>query len=290
MFEFFRKRRHAKIAAQPFPAEWNAIVEQSVPYTRMLDAEDRERLHDLVQIFLSEKSFDGAGGLEVTDEMRVSVAAQACVLLLGDDETGVYPDLKTIVLYPAAYKATRKAANGMVVTETEEVRLGESWDGGVVVLAWSAVQMGARDLNDGHNVVYHEFAHQLDQDFGDADGAPELPEGMAYGAWAQALGKEFQNLEHAQDEGRKTLLDHYGATNPAEFFAVATESFFEKPLQMRENKPELYAQLANFYRQDPATRLADHRNGLVAQAEAEAEASPRPKPKSKSKSKSKKRS
>lgn len=266
MFEFFRRRRHAKLAAEPFPPEWSAVVERAVPYAKLLDAPSRERLEDYIQIFLAEKQFDGAGGLEVTDEMRVSVAAQACMLLLGDPENAIYPDLKTVVLYPAAYKAKRTSANGMVVSETEEVRLGESWDGGAVVLAWSAVQQGARALDDGHNVVFHEFAHQLDQDFGPADGAPELPEGMAYGAWARALGKEFENVEEAAAEGRRTLIDHYGATNPAEFFAVATETFFEKPLQMRERKPELYAQLVGFYRQDPAERLAAHRNATAAQA------------------------
>lgn len=227
------------------------------------------RLEDLVQVFLREKEFEGAEGLEVTDEMRVSVAAQACVLLLGDPDTAIYPDLARVVLYPAAYRAKTASREGMLVSEGDQVRLGESWAHGVVVLAWSAVKQGASNTEDGHNVVYHEFAHQLDQDWGPADGAPELPSGMRYQDWGKALGHELHNLEHAADEGRPTLLDHYGATNAAEFFAVATETFFEKPLQMRENKPALYAQLAGYYRQDPATRVANARAAAAAARAAE---------------------
>lgn len=254
--------------AEPFPPEWAAQLEASVPQARFLGAEERARLEDLVQVFLTEKQFEGAGGLEVTDAMRVSVAAQACMLLLGDPETDVYPDLARIVLYPAAYVAKSRSSNGLVVEEREQVRLGESWDRGVVVLAWSAVEHGARNVQDGHNVVYHEFAHQLDQDYGDADGAPELPREMRYDRWAQALGAELATLEQAAEEGRPTLLDHYGATNPAEFFAVATEAFFEKPIQMRERKPELYAQLAAYYRQDPATRVANAQAATARAADA----------------------
>jgi Mlc titration factor MtfA (ptsG expression regulator) len=255
MFQFFRRLRHQRIWATPFPSEWVPLLEARFPYVQKLDAEDRSWLEDLIQVFLHDKTFEGAGGLEVTDAMRVSVAAQACLLLLGDEETAVYPELKRIVLYPAAYVATRRSQHGAVVQEKEEVRLGESWDRGVVVLAWNAVDQGARNMEDGRNVVMHEFAHQLDQELGDADGAPELPRGMAYGVWAKALGKEFANLVKKTDAGRVSLLDAYGATSPAEFFAVATEYFFEKPVRLREKKPDLYAQLAAYYRQDPAERL-----------------------------------
>ncbi len=259
MFGFFRRRRHARIKARPFPQAWSAHLERNVPYVAFLDPAQRARLEQLVQIFVAEKQFDGAGGIEVTDEMRVTVAAQACLLLLGHDETEVYPELARVVLYPAAYVAKRTTHEGSVVNETREVRLGESWERGVVVLAWNAVRHGARDVRDGHNVVYHEFAHQLDQDFDAAEGAPALPEGMSYGPWSEVLGKEFARLEKAAESGRPTLLDHYGATNPAEFFAVATEAFFEKPVQMKTRKPELYAQLAAYYGQDPAARVIANR-------------------------------
>ena len=253
--------------AEPSPPEWAALIERSVPHAKLLSPAERARLEDLMQVFLKEKQFDGANGLEVTEEMRVSVAAQACMLLIGDPETAVYPDLASVVMYPAPYVAKTMSREGLLVAEGEQARLGESWGAGVVVLAWSAVQQGASNTEDGHNVVYHEFAHQLDQDWGSADGAPELPEGMQYKTWQHALGKEFHNLEHAADEGRPTLIDHYGATNAAEFFAVATETFFEKPVQMRERKPELYGQLAGYYRQDPAARLAAAR-AVKAVAEA----------------------
>lgn len=255
MFTFLRRRRHARIASEPFPDSHVAILERAVPYVARLEPATREKLHDLIQIFLVEKTFEGANGLEVTDEMRIVVAAQASILLLGFEEPEVYPDLDRVVLYPAAYRATRTAMNGAVMQESEEVRLGESWNRGVVVLAWSAVKSGAADAKDGHNVVFHELAHQLDQQFGDADGAPELADGMSYRAWSQTLGAEFANLEAKAEEGRPTLMDHYGATNPAEFFAVATETFFEKPQQMRDRKPELYAQFSAFYKQDPAAEL-----------------------------------
>lgn len=253
---------------EAFPPEWAGHVARSVPQVEQLSAEERARLEDLIQVFLAEKVFEGAQDLEVTEEMRVSVAAQACMLLLGHPETEVYPDLARVVLYPAAYKAKSTSRDGVLVAETEQVRLGESWDRGVVVLAWSAVVQGAKNVEDGHNVVYHEFAHQLDQSHGPADGAPALPGTMRYEDWAKHLGAELTNLEHAADTGRPTLLDHYGATNPAEFFAVSTETFFEKPIQMKERKPALYAQLAGFYNQDPATRVATARTAKARASDA----------------------
>jgi Mlc titration factor MtfA (ptsG expression regulator) len=269
VFGFFRRRRHQKLMAAPFPPDWAAHLERAVPQVSQLSATERERLEDLMQIFLAEKAFEGAQELVVTDEMRVSVAAQACMLLLGHPETDVYPDLARVVLYPAAYVAKSTRRDGALVAEGEQVRLGESWDRGVVVLAWSAVAQGARNVEDGHNVVYHEFAHQLDQGHGPADGAPELPGSMRYDEWAKHLGSELTNLEHAADTGRPTLLDHYGATSPAEFFAVSTEAFFEKPIQMRERKPALYAQLSGFYNQDPAARVATARAAQSKAADLE---------------------
>lgn len=255
MFDFLRRRRYAKITHEPFPEAFLEILERRVPYVERLDPEERTKLLGLVQIFLAEKSFEGAGGLEVDDEMRVTVAAQASVLLLGFEDPEVYPELARVVIYPDAYRATRKAMHGAVLQDSEEVRLGESWERGVVVLSWRAVRSGADNVADGHNVVFHELAHQLDQQFADAEGAPELPEGMSYATWSKVLGAEFAKLEDAAEEGKKSLLDHYGATNPAEFFAVATETFFEKPRQMKEKKPALYEQLARYYRQDPAAQL-----------------------------------
>ena len=252
MLDFlFKDKRREKLRAEQLSDEQRAIVERNVPYVLKMSADDRRELEGHVQVFLAEKSFEGCGGLEVTDEMRVTIAAQACVLLL-HRETDYYPELDAILIYPSTYVATAQRSEGGVVIEGPSVRLGESHSRGLVVLAWDDVVRGARDVRDGHNVVFHEFAHQLDQESGAADGAPELPRRAMYTAWAHVLGAEYEELVAATERHRKTVIDGYGATNPAEFFAVVTEAFFEKPRQLRTKHPELYAQLAAFYRQDPA--------------------------------------
>lgn len=246
-----KKRRRAKLLNEPTPASWEAILRQRVPYVYLLPESDRAELFGKMRVFLDEKAFEGCGGLELNEEIRVTVAAQACVLLL-HRETEYYPDLDTILVYPHAYVATGKrfGPDG-TVTEGPSVRLGESWARGVVVLSWDDVMAGAADVHDGHNVVFHEFAHQLDNESGPGDGAPALPRASMYVAWARVLGAEYQQLLSDVHRHRPNVLDPYGATNPAEFFAVATETFFEKPGALRRQHPELYEQLRGFYRQDP---------------------------------------
>ena len=252
MFAWLKRRRREAIRRGPFPAAWRAIIEKNVPYAACLPPADREELAGHVQVFLAEKRFEGCGGMEITDEVRVTIAAQACILLLhrGSD---CYPDLISILVYPSTYLAPggRRTAGGFVA-EDPEARLGESWARGVVVLVWDSVLAGAADIHDGHNVVLHEFAHQLDQESGTGDGAPILPKRSMYVAWARVLGAEFDQLVRDAEGNHRTLLDRYGATNPAEFFAVATEAFFEKPRQLRSTHRALYDQLQQFYRQDPA--------------------------------------
>ncbi len=250
MFDFFKDRRRERVRAEPFPEEWRAILERGFPLYARLSPEDRSELEGHVQVFLEEKSFEGAGGLEMTDEVRVTVAAQACVLLLHRD-TDYYPRMRSVVVYPRAYLAEHRSEEGGLVTEGHSVRLGESWSSGAVVLSWGDVRAGARDLRDGHNVVFHEFAHQLDLEDGGVDGVPELEGGSAYRAWARVFSEEYLELRADAKKGRRSVLDDYGATNPAEFFAVATEAFFEKPGALRRKHPELYAELAAFYRQEP---------------------------------------
>jgi len=251
VFGFLRDRRRERLRAEPFPAEWREILERGFPLYGRLPAEDRRELEGHVRVFVEEKSFEGAGGLEMTDEVRVTVAAQACVLLLHRD-TDYYPRMRSVVVYPAAYVAEHRSAEGGVVTEGVEARLGESWSSGAVVLSWGDVRAGARDLRDGHNVVFHEFAHQLDLEGGGVDGVPELEGASAYRAWARVFAAEYLELRRDAAQGRRSVLDDYGATDPAEFFAVATEAFFEKPLALRRKHPELYAELASYYLQDPA--------------------------------------
>jgi Mlc titration factor MtfA (ptsG expression regulator) len=252
MFAWLRRRRRAAILRRPFPGEWRALVEKNVPLVARLAAEDRASLFGHIQVFLAEKHFEGCGGLELTDEVRVTIAAQACLLLL-HRETDYYPNLVSILVYPTTYvvRAGQRTPDGLVA-EGPQARLGESWARDVVVLAWDSVLSGAADIHDGHNVVLHEFAHQLDQEGGSGDGAPVLPRRSMYVAWARVLGHDFEQLVRNVEHHHRTLIDRYGATNPAEFFAVVTETFFEKPRQLRSKHPELYAQLAAFYRQDPA--------------------------------------
>ena len=257
MLGFFRRRRRPKVRARPFPAAWRLILEERLGYYCCLPPEDRRELEGHVQVFLAEKRFEGCAGLEITDEIRVTIAAQACRLLLHRD-TDYYPGLTTILVSPSSYVAQQKSIGPAgVVTEGATVRLGESWHaagvGGPVVLSWQDVRAGAADIHDGRNVVFHEFAHQLDGESGSVEGAPALEARSMYLAWARVLGGEFERLAADLRERRPTVLDAYGATSPAEFFAVLTEAFFEKPGELRARHPELYEQLRLFYRQDPAS-------------------------------------
>jgi Mlc titration factor MtfA (ptsG expression regulator) len=250
----FRRRRRRRLRARPFPPEWQAIAERNVPYCRHLTEDERAEMRGHVQVFLAEKRFEGCGGLEITDEIRVTIATQACLLLLGRD-TDYYPDLSSILVYPHAFIVKqRRRLPGGAVEEGVEGRLGESWSRGEVVLSWDDVLRGAADVHDGMNLVFHEFAHQLDNESGPGDGTPALERRSMYIAWARVLGREYQQLLDDIEHDRETLLRTYGAKNPAEFFAVATEVFFEKPEALRARHPELYDQLKGFYRQDPAAR------------------------------------
>ncbi len=251
MFGLSKHERWAKIRETPFPAGYSAILEKNVPIYQRLSEVDKADLRGLIQIFLAEKVFEGCGGLEITDEIKLTIAAQACMLLLRR-ETDVYPKLITILVYPSAYVSNEPEHGPLgIVTEGPQGRLGEAWNSGVVVLSWDDVKSGAADVRDGHNVVFHEFAHQLDQEDGGADGAPILPGRNLYSAWARVLGEEYDELRKVAETGKKSVLDKYGATNPAEFFAVATEAFFEKPVQLKKKHPELYEELKIYYSQDP---------------------------------------
>ncbi len=251
-----RARRGAlreRLMAEPLPEQWEPILKQNVPlYSRLPDEMQRE-LRGLINIFLHEKRFEGCGGLEITDEIRVTVAGQACILLL-NRKTDFYPRLSSILVYPGAYVAKEvwHTEAGFEVEE-DSVRFGESWDSGTVVLAWDIVKHGAWDWKDGHNVVLHEFAHRLDQQDGTADGAPILEQRSRYVTWARTLSREYEQLQKKVKRGRKTVMDDYGATDPAEFFAVATETFFEKSRQMKKKHPELYSELRTYYKLYPST-------------------------------------
>jgi Mlc titration factor MtfA (ptsG expression regulator) len=248
------RRRH--ILEQPFPDEWLRYIEKNMAHYALLTGEEQQRLRQDVQVFVAEKYWEGCNGLEVTDEMRVTIAAQACLLILNLKHHDYYPNMRSVLIYPNDYVApAREVAPGGVVSESLSDRLGEAWEHGPVILSWADVVQGGQNSRDGHNVVLHEFAHKLDMLNPTATGVPELDEDADYDRWAEVMSREYQALVEQTERGNRSLLDPYGATNAAEFFAVATEAFFEKSRRMQETHSTLYGVLRDFYHQDPAARL-----------------------------------
>jgi hypothetical protein len=243
-------RRPPTFYRDPIPPSWSEIIARRVPLANRLNAAERDKLLRLTQLFLREKRIEGCDGLEVTEEMKVTIAAQACILLVNLD-VGCYPGLRTVLVYPGTYRARHPSWFKYDLGSTE-ARLGESWRHGVVILSWESVAAGAANNVDGTNVTLHEFAHQLDQQDGAADGIPLLETRSAVRHWAAVIGRHYDDLVADTERGRDTVLDYYGASNKAEFFAVATETFFERPVQLAQQHPELYSELREFYGQDPA--------------------------------------
>ena len=243
--------RLRRVLARPIAPVWLAILERNVPIYARMAPELQAQLQRLVQQFLHQKKFVGCEGLQIDDEVRVTIAAQACLLLL-NRYSRVYPALHTILVYPSAFLVPRQQVDAAgVVTDTRQDLLGESWGDGRVVLSWDHVRRGGDDWTDGQNVVLHEFAHQLDSESGSNNGAPYLGSASNYRGWAAVLSRDFANLRVDALYRQHSVLDHYGATSPAEFFAVATETFFEKPWQMAERHPALFEQFGKYYRVDP---------------------------------------
>jgi Mlc titration factor MtfA (ptsG expression regulator) len=236
---------------QPMPPAFIAILERTIPVYARMPAPLREQLHGLVKRFLHEKTFVGCAGLEVTEEMRVTIAAQACLLLL-NRRPEVYPGLHAVLVYPGAFLVPRKQVDpGGVVTEMRQDLLGESWGDGRVILSWEHVRRAGHDPEGAQNVVLHEFAHQLDSESGSTNGAPILGSADSYRRWSATLARDFELLRRETAWGYRDVLDPYGASSPAEFFAVATESFFEQPHALAARHPELYAEFQRYFRVDP---------------------------------------
>lgn len=234
-----------------FRQEWEELLLANVPLYSRLPEALRSRLRERIARFIATTRFEGCNGLELTETMVLTVAAQACLLVL-NREGDPYPKLKTVYLYPTTFSSvqTRQDEIG-VVTEGLVHRLGESWEDGTVVLAWDSVAQGARNPRDARNVTLHEFSHQLDHENGETDGAPDLPDREAYRSWARVFTENYADFLKLLEGGKRGLLDPYGATAPAEFFAVVTETFFEKPLQLQKRYPELFDELRRFYGVDP---------------------------------------
>lgn len=245
-----RNIRRKRLLGMPLPEGWEEIIKENVKLYNHLPVGLKEQLHGLVNVFVAEKKFEGCGGLEITEQIKATIAAQACMLLL-NRKAGYFDKLKNILVYPHTYVAKKFSSGGAIEIEGRSVRLGESWQNGPIVLAWDSVLGGAVNIQDGKNVVLHEFSHQLDQADGVADGAPILESRSSYATWAKVLGAEYENLQKKAKRFRKSVIHRYGATNPPEFFAVATETFFEKPKQMKKKHPELYSTLSDYYKLDP---------------------------------------
>jgi Mlc titration factor MtfA (ptsG expression regulator) len=257
VFRWLTERRRNKLLEQPFPEAWEDILEENVAAYELLEDEEQERLRELVTVFVDEKHWEGCGGLELDDEMRITIAGAGCLLLLGRDHD-LFEEVESILVYPAAVMVGEMGRStfdsAARVNEGDKPVLGLAVKGGAVVLAWDSALRGARDPKDGHNVVIHELAHKIDFLDGSADGTPEFETGAERRGWAAAMAPAYLAHKERSERGKKSFLDDYAITNEAEYFAVATEAFFEKPRHLKRALPEVYEQLASFYKLDLAAR------------------------------------
>ena len=253
IFSWLRRRRRRRWLREPFPEGWKSTLE-SLPLWTELSDEQRSRLADITRVLVLEKRWEGCGGFELDDRVRVTIAAQAALLILEIDHE-YYRRVRSILVYPSSFlvPSTHRGSSGLAQSG-DLPALGVAHYAGPVVLAWDSSLQGAQNADDGRNLVLHEFAHKLDMLDGYADGKPPLGDHELYKRWVRVMTEEFEQLIKASQKGRRTLIDKYGTTNPAEFFAVVTECFFEKGRTMRRKEPELYDLFATYYRQDTAAR------------------------------------
>ena len=248
----YYNRKKLETLDSPFKPEWEKIIEVNVPIVSKLPIKFRQRLRDNLKLFIAETNFEGKGGVIIDDEIRVTVATQACLLTVGRKDKR-YPKLKSVIVYPSAFTDGKNSPRGSGSEGEPIYRLGESWTTGTVVLAWDSAKRGALNMHDGQNVTLHEFAHQLDQEDGIGDGAPIFESQSAFSVFSSVFAEEYQTQVEKAAKKQRSVLDHYGATNYAEFFAVGTESFFEKPKQLLRKRPELYQLFKDYYRLDPVS-------------------------------------
>jgi MtfA peptidase len=251
----YLKRRHRKkLMQEELPPEYLEILDKNVALYSILPEKFKKELHGRIAIFLDEKDFEGCGELEITDRIKVTIAAFACMLLF-NKKFDYYPSLNSILVYPDAYVASdsKSSLGGVQVVQKESARLGESWTHGNLVLSWQQIKNEASDIHQHQNVILHEFAHQLDQLDGYADGTPPLPNTGIYPEWRKVMTEEYNHLCEEAEHAVRDVIDWYGATNPAEFFAVTTESFFCNPLALKKAHEKLYGLFIEFYQLDPGT-------------------------------------
>ncbi len=256
---YLKQRHREKLMQEQLPQEYLEILENHVALYSILPESLKKELHGRIAIFLDEKEFEGCGGLEITDRVKVTIAAFACILLLNKN-FDYYPSLNSILVYPDAYVASnsRSSLGGITVVQKESARLGESWTHGNLVLSWQQIENEACDIHNHQNVILHEFAHQLDQLDGYADGTPPLPDKGIYPEWRDVMTREYNHLCEEAEHAVRDVIDWYGATNPAEFFAVTTESFFCNPLALKKAHEKLYELFIEFYQLNPAEWRGKH--------------------------------
>jgi len=257
IFRWLTERRRRTLLAHPFPDAWTRVLEANVAVYALLDEATQQRLRALTQVFVAEKEWEGCGGLELDDEIRVTIAGSACQMLLGRDHD-LFKRARSILVYPSSVWKTARPRSFFdpraELPEDPVAVQGYAQQHGPVVLAWDSALRGARDPDDGRNLVIHEFAHQIDFLDGASDGTPPLPDFAARKAWAEACSRAFLADRKRAERGKKTVLDSYATKNEAEFFAVASEAFFERAHKMARDLPAVYAVLVDFYRQDPDQR------------------------------------
>lgn len=246
------RRRRRALAAHGLTAAQRVLLARAWPGASRLPADLAPKLDALTAVFLGEKAFVGCGGLRVTDDMRLVIAAQACLLLLGRPR-GVYDELRSVLVYPSQFVVPEQWHDeDGVVTEEQSLLSGQAWDLSRILLSWEDVT-APDEGGSAYNVVIHEFAHYLDLESGEADGVPHLDGTAARQRWSDTLQAEFRRLQQAVERGEETFLDHYAAQDESEFFAVASEAFFERPKEFAEILPELYREFRGYYGLDPAT-------------------------------------
>ncbi|MEM8496397.1 MAG: M90 family metallopeptidase [Pseudomonadota bacterium] len=250
----FKKFRRQRIPGAPFPTSYIEILQSNMGLYPALPASLKTALHRGINLFLFDKEFVGCDGQEITDEVRLTIAGNACLLVLAQTRQ-IYPSFKTILVYPSTYTVTQKTHEGEVVFDEHSTRAGESWFRGPIVLSWTDIVHGSKNIVDGQNVVIHEFAHKLDEENGVMDGLPILRDRTHYSEWSNVLNSEYDAFLKRVQTRRNKVIDEYGAISAVEFFAVISESFFEKSVRMKSDLPELYGQLQRFYGLDPASWL-----------------------------------
>jgi Mlc titration factor MtfA (ptsG expression regulator) len=243
--------RLQQLARQPLAPDLLELMRQHTPLYERLPPNLQQRLQGLVNVFVNDKNFFGSGGLEISDNMRLAVAGNACLLILGRDDPR-FPGSATILIYPDTIVTPQTHHDGALVHEGASARLGESWHRGPVILSWADVLLGTQNPADGHNVVLHEFAHKLDEENDVMDGLPKLRDHEDYAEWARVMSREFAELIDRVERRKNGVLDSYASTSPAEFFAVVSEVFFEQGKTLQRELPKLYEQLANYYGLDSA--------------------------------------